>query len=52
MRFGNESAPFYVAAVGAQGLAVAYVLCLWLTKSHRTPYDWAAGSQVVAVGQK
>ncbi len=47
LRFGSESALAYVAAVGAQGLAVAYLLCLWLTRSHRTPYDWAAGSEVV-----
>ncbi len=45
--FGNPSPIFLAGALGAQALVGAYGLCLWLTKDHRTPYDWIARAYVV-----
>jgi uncharacterized RDD family membrane protein YckC len=47
--FGDDSSIFLIGAFLAQGVAILYVVCLWLSKRHLTPYDWIAGTCVVVV---
>lgn len=47
--YGNQLTIFLIGSLVAQGLVIVYVLCLWLGKRHRTPYDWIAGTCVVGV---
>jgi uncharacterized RDD family membrane protein YckC len=44
--FGDQSPVFLAGAVLSEALVVVYLLCLWLDKKHRAPYDWIAGSFV------
>jgi uncharacterized RDD family membrane protein YckC len=37
-----------VGLIVAQGLALLYILCLLFTPTGRAPYDWLAGTMVVA----
>jgi uncharacterized RDD family membrane protein YckC len=47
--YGSQSTIFLIGSVIAQALVIVYIMCLWLSKRHRTPYDWMAGTLVVAV---
>ena len=43
----TEPGPMVVAGlIAAQGLVLVYVGTMLFTPSHRTPYDWVAGTQV------
>ncbi len=46
--FETIGAASLVGLVVAQGLALLYILCLLFTPTGRTPYDWLAGTMVVA----
>jgi uncharacterized RDD family membrane protein YckC len=45
--YGSQSTIFLIGSLIAQGLVIVYIMCLWLGKRHRTPYDWLAGTCVV-----
>ena len=45
--FGKQSPIFFAGALAAQGLVGVYLLCLWLSKKHQTPYDWVARTFVI-----
>ena len=45
--YGSQSTIFLIGSLVAQGLVIIYIVCLWFSKKHRTPYDWIAGTYVV-----
>jgi len=47
LSFGSQSSALLAGAIVAQLLVGVYALCLWLSRNHRTPYDWIAGAYVM-----
>jgi len=46
---GNTSTTLLAFSIFSQVLVIFYIVCLWLSKRHRTPYDWVADTYVVKV---
>jgi uncharacterized RDD family membrane protein YckC len=47
MRFGYNSPIFMIEALISQVLVIVYIVFLWFSKRHQTPYDLIAGTYVV-----
>jgi uncharacterized RDD family membrane protein YckC len=47
IKFGQTSNWLLIGALLAQGLVVAYVLSIIISKEHRAPYDWLSGAYVI-----